>query len=129
MWPALSKHWRNNMFLPPSVKIFMSDKPVDMRKGVDGLMALVRNVWQKDVFSGHLFVFLGVSRDRAKILYWDKGGFVLFYKRLERSRFKSPKVLNGQAIELDSTELTMLLDGIDFAKVTRKKHWIPKSCA
>jgi len=114
------------MFLPPSVKIFMSDKPVDMRKGFDGLMAIVRNVWHQDIFSGHLFVFLGASRDRAKIVYWDKGGFVLFYKRLERGRFKGPKILNDQAIELDSTELIMLLDGIDFAKVTRKKRWTPK---
>jgi transposase len=128
MWLVLLKRWRSNMFLPSSVKIFMSDKPVDMRKGFDGLMAIVRSVWRHDVFSGHLFVFLGVSRDRAKILYWDKGGFVLFYKRLESGRFKCPKILDGQAIELDSTELIMLLDGIDFAKVTRKKHWTPKSC-
>lgn len=114
------------MFLPPSVKIFMSDKPVDMRKGFDGLMGIVKNQWQRDVFSGHLFVFLGASRDRAKILYWDRGGFVLFYKRLESGRFKGPKVIGDAAIELDSTELMMLLDGIDFAKVTRKKRWLPK---
>jgi len=59
----------------------MSDKPVDMRKGFDGLMAIVKNIWRHDVFSGYLFVFLGASRDRAKILYWDKGGFVLYYKQ------------------------------------------------
>lgn len=115
------------MFLPPSVKIFMSDKPVDMRKGFDGLMAIVRNNYGYDVFSGHLFVFIGASRDRAKILYWDKGGFVLYYKRLESGRFKYPKMLQENIIELDSTELTMLLDGIDFAKVARKKYWKPKS--
>ena len=118
------------MFLPPSVKIFMSDRPIDMRRGVDGLMAIVRRQWHEDVFSGHLFIFLGTRMDRLKILYWDKNGFVLYYKRLEQGRFKRPKVRDDQAaIELDSTELAMLLDGIDFAKVFRKKPWIPKMCA
>lgn len=116
------------MFLPPSVKIFMSDRPVDMRKGFDSLIAIVRTLWRCDVFSGHLFVFLGSRRDRAKILYWDSGGFVLYYKRLERGRFKNPKVYDDQkAIELDSTGLAMLLDGIDFERVIRKKHWLPKN--
>jgi transposase len=116
------------MFLPASVKIFMSDRPVDMRKGFDGLLAIVRRSFGQDVFSGHLFVFLGSRRDRAKIVYWDQGGFVLYYKRLERGRFKSPKVRADQeAIELDKTQLAMLLDGIDFMKVTRKKRWSPKN--
>jgi transposase len=116
------------MFLPPSVKIFMSDRPVDMRNGFDGLTAIVKNQWQQDVFSGHLFVFLGARRDRAKILFWDNGGFVLYYKRLEKGRFKSPKILKDKsAIELDSTELSMLLDGIDLAKVRRLDRWSPKN--
>lgn len=118
------------MFLPPSVKIFMSDRPVDMRRGVDGLMAIVRRQWREDVFSGHLFIFLGTRFDRLKILYWDKNGFVVYYKRLERGRFKQPKVRHNQtAIELDSTELAMLLDGIDFAKVFRKIPWTKKICS
>ena len=116
------------MFLPASVKIFMSDQPVDMRKGFDGLLAIVRTAWKQDIFSGHLFVFLGSRRDRAKILFWDKGGFVLYYKRLESGRFKSPKVrADQQSIELDATQLAMLLDGIDLTKVTRKKRWQPKN--
>lgn len=115
------------MFLPPSVKIFMSDSPVDMCKGFDGLIAIVRTLWRCDVFSGHLFVFLGSQCDRAKILYWDNGGFVLYYKRLEQGRFKSPRVCQNQkSIELDSTELVMLLDGIDFTKINRKKRWLPE---
>jgi transposase len=115
------------MFFPSSVKIFMSDRPVDMRKGFDGLIAIVRSVWQEDVFSGHLFVFLGARRDRAKVLYWDHGGFVLYYKRLEKGCFKSPTIRDDkQAIELDATQLYMLLDGIDFERVPRKKRWLPK---
>ena len=105
----------------------MSDAPVDMRKGFDGLIAIVRTVWHQDVFTGHLFVFLGSQRDRAKILFWDNGGFVLYYKRLEKGRFKSPKVtVDQKAIEIDKTELVMLLDGIDVAKVKRKDRWCPK---
>lgn len=105
----------------------MSDKPVDMRKGFDGLIAIVRTAWQQDVFSGHLFVFLGSQGDRAKILFWDNGGFVLYYKRLERGRFMKPKMRDDhKAIELDSAELYMLLDGIDVAKVKRKNRWLPK---
>ena len=118
--------------LPPSVKIFMARHSVDMRKGFDGLCTIVRSQWDKNVFTGHLFVFMGSQRDRIKILYWDNGGFVLYYKRLERGRFKTPRLsLNGLAIELDSTELAMLLDGIDFSKVKRNHHWMPmdKTCA
>jgi transposase len=118
------------MFLPPSVKIFISDRPVDMRKGFDGLIAIVRQQWQSDIFSGHLFVFVGSQLDRVKILYWDTGGFVLYYKRLERGRFKIPRLrVNQSAIELDATELSMLLDGIDYERVKRKSHWQPKKCS
>lgn len=115
------------MFLPASVKIFMSDRPVDMRRGIDGLIAIIKRQWQGDAFSGHLFVFVGAQRDRVKILFWDSGGFVLYYKRLEKGRFKGPTFrADKQAIELDATELVMLLDGIDYEKVKRKNHWRPK---
>ena len=115
------------MFLPSSVKIFISDRPVDMRKGFDGLISIVRSQWQGDVFSGHLFVFIGSQRDRVKILFWETGGFALYYKRLERGRFKMPKRRVEQCtVELDATELSMLLDGIDYERVKRKNHWQPK---
>lgn len=115
------------MFLPPSVKIFISDRPVDMRNGFDGLISIIRSQWQSDVFSGHLFVFIGSRRDRVKILFWDTGGFVLYYKRLERGRFKMPKMrIEHGAIELDAAALAMLLDGIDYERVKRKNHWQPK---
>lgn len=74
--------------------------------------------------SGDLFVFLSRRRDRAKILTFDKGGFVLWYKRLERGRFRHPR--RGETdVVLDGTELTMLLDGIDLDQVRRPKHWAP----
>lgn len=104
----------------------MASKPVDMRKGFDGLMAIVRNEWNVDIFSGHLFVFLGRNQSRIKILHWDRGGLVLYIKRMEKGRFIRPRLSkNGQAIELDAVELTLLLDGISVSEVRRPKLWEP----
>jgi transposase len=114
--------------LPPSIRVYLASGPVDMRCGHDGLLAVVRSRWDLDPYSGHLFVFLGRRSDRAKILYWDRGGFVLYYKRLERGRFKLPKVDPEQGrIEIDSTDLAMLLEGIDLSSVRRPAQWRPVS--
>jgi transposase len=112
--------------LPPSVRVYLALDPIDMRRGHDGLMAVVRSIWELDPYSGHLFVFLGRRRDRAKLLYWDRGGFVLVYKRLERGRFKVPELRNGQIrAEIDGVQLAMLLDGIDVGRVARGRAWSP----
>jgi transposase len=98
-----------------------------MRCGHDGLGAIVRNQWRLDIFEGHLFVFVGRKGDRVKILFWDRGGFVLYYKRLERGRFRLPHVLaTARTIEMDATELGMLLDGIDVSRVRRPAKWEPR---
>jgi len=112
--------------LPPSVRIYLSVEPVDLRRGHDGLSGIVRGQWEMDLFAGHLFVFLGRRGDRCKILFWDRGGLVLYYKRLERGRFRAPRITkDGRAIEMDATELAMLLDGIDVRRVRRAEHWQP----
>jgi transposase len=112
--------------LQRSVRIVLATEPVDMRRGHDGLCAIVRNQWRLDPFAGHLFVFLGKRADRVKCLFWDRGGFVLYYKRLERCRFKLPKVAPGATrIDLDAVQLSMLLDGIDFGRVRRPELWQP----
>ena len=112
--------------IPQSVPIYFAVEPVDMRRGHDGLAAIVRAQWDIDVFSGNLFVFLGRRFDRCKILYWDRGGFVLYYKRLERGRFRAPEVrADGRAVQIDSTLLAMMLDGIDVARVVRPRRWEP----
>jgi len=101
-----------------------------MRKGHDGLAALVQNTMKADLFSGHLFVFLSKQRNRVKILTWDRGGLVLWYKRLEKGRLKMPKIDVGAAsLELDSGELSMLLEGLDLSKVRRPKRWEPPKIA
>jgi transposase len=112
--------------IPGSVKIFIGSAPIDMRKSIDGLMAIVEQELQEDAYSGHLFVFVSRRCDRVKILTWDKGGFVLLYKRLERGQFKLPHMdPSAMAVQMDATQLTMLLDGIDVGRVRRPQHWKP----
>ena len=114
--------------LPESVKILLFTEPTDMRKGFDGLGSLVTAAGE-DIYAGHLYVFLSRRRDRAKILTFQNGGFVLWYKRLERGRFRPMPSSTSGRVALDATELTMLLDGIDVARVRRAKHWRPKKAA
>ena len=114
------------LMLPPSVKIYLATMPTDMRKGHDGLCALVKREHGDEVFSGHLFVFVSRRRDRCKILAWHRGGFVVWYKRFERSRFYVPTVSAAEgSIRLEAGELAMLLDGIDFSRVRRPRLWEP----
>ena len=87
---------------------------------------VVRGQWGLDVFSGDLFVFFGKRLDRCKILFWQRGGFVIYYKRLERGRFRIPRVsTDGRTVEMDGTQLAMLLDGIDVTRVRRPELWQP----
>ena len=73
-------------------------------------------------------VFVGRRGDRCKILFWDRGGFVLYYKRLERGRFRLPAVkAEAASVAIDATELAMLLDGIDLVAVKRPRRWEPPS--
>ena len=113
--------------LPSSVRIYLAAGAVDLRKSIDGLCALVSER-QHDLYSGHLYVFVSRRGDRLKILTWTTGGFLLLYKRLERGRFRLPKLREGQTeVELDATQLAMLLDGIDIKQVTPPHRWTPPS--
>jgi transposase len=92
------------------------------------MRTIVQGQWGMDLFAGHLFVFFGRRRDRCKILFWDRGGLVLYYKRLERGRFRMPQVAaDGRSVQVDATELAMLLDGIDVRSVRRPEHWQPST--
>jgi transposase len=114
--------------LPSSVRVYLAAEPVDLRRGHDGLVAIVRSTWRLNPFEGHLFVFLGRRLDRVKILVWDRNGFILYYKRLSQGRFRMPCVPTGATrIEMDSTTLAMLLDGIDVKHVKRPSAWTPPS--
>jgi len=108
-----------------AVRIFLWTAPTDMRKGFDGLQTLVRAAGE-DVFSGHMFVFVSRRADRAKILTWERGGFVLWYKRLSKGTFRVSRGEGLASVELlDPGQLAMLLDGVDYRKVRRSKRWEP----
>jgi len=115
------------VILPPAVKIFVSRQAVDMRRGINSLSYLVKERWQADPYSGHMFLFLGKRRNSVKILIWDRNGFVLYYKRLSRGTFRFRFNADGEenAVTIDSTELAMLLDGIDYPAVNRPRSWKP----
>ena len=99
--------------LPPSVRIFVARRPVDMRRSFDGLSAVVIDVVQEDPQSGHVFVFFNRRRDRIKLLVWDRQGFWLAYKRLERGTFESLAVPGAERrVAIDRVRLAALLDGV-----------------
>jgi transposase len=104
----------------------LATEPVDLRNGFDGLSAIVRACFRQDIYAGHLFVFVGKRLDRCKILFWDRGGLVIYFKRLERGRFQMPRrSTDGATMEMESAELAMLLDGLDFGRVKKPPRWVP----
>jgi transposase len=101
-------------------RIWLASDVMDMRCGFDRLAERVRAVIGEDPLSGHWFVFHSRRGDRLKILYWDRDGFVLWYKRLEEGKFKLPRSREGaRTVELRASELAMILDGIDVSKLKR----------
>lgn len=110
--------------LPPAVKIFLATQPADMRKSFDGLKHLVEEFLEDDPLSGHLFVFRNRRGDRLKILYWDRDGLAIWYKRLEAGTFVFPQAVDGDtSVEVKPADLAMLLDGVDLSSVRRRKRY------
>jgi transposase len=108
--------------LPPSTRVFVATKPTDMRRGFDGLFALVRDFLGEDPLSGHLFVFRNRVGDRLKILWWDRDGLAIWYKRLEEGTFRFPDA-DTHRLEMTAADLQLVLQGIDPAKVKRSKRY------
>ena len=101
-------------------RIWLASEAMGMRCGFDRLAERVRAVIGEDPLSGHWFVFHSRRGERLKILYWDRDGFVLWYKRLEEGKFKLPRPREGaRTVELRASELAMILDGIDVSKLKR----------
>ena len=93
-------------------RVYLHRAPVDMRRQIDGLAILARDVIQRDPMSGAMFAFINARRNKLKILVWERNGFILWYKRLERHRFHWPRV--GDAVlTLTGAELNRLIDGYD----------------
>ncbi len=99
--------------LAGGTRIWLAAGVTDMRKGFDGLAALVQGALAENPFCGHVFVFRGRAGDRVKLLWWDGTGLCLFAKRLERGRFVWPQASSG-VVHLSVAQLSMLLEGIDW---------------
>ena len=113
------------MTLPSSVRIFLAMEAVDLRRGFDGLAAATRGLIGQDPLSGHLFVFLNRRRNRVKILFWDRTGYLLLFKRLERGTFEWPvRPMPGvRQVEIDAGELGLILEGVDLKDARRRVRW------
>jgi len=108
--------------LSPAVRIYLAVGATDLRRSIDGLAALVRERLTLDPLSGHLFLFRNRRGDRLKILAWDRSGFWVLYKRLERGTFAWPTDAESTPVELRSADLLLLLAGTDLSQ-TRRRRW------
>ncbi|HTT13678.1 MAG TPA: IS66 family insertion sequence element accessory protein TnpB [Burkholderiaceae bacterium] len=108
--------------LPAGTRVWLAAGVTDMRKGFDGLAALVQTQLHEDPFAGHVFVFRGRRGDRVKLMWWSGDGMCLFAKRLERGRFVWPQAASG-TVSLTAAQLSMLLEGIDWRRPRRT--WQP----
>lgn len=97
--------------------IYLCRDVVDFRKSINGLMVIVKDEMKLPPFNGALFVFCNRSRDKLKALYWDKTGFCLWYKRLEKDKFIWPRKSNASVIELSEQQWDWLLSGLDISKM------------
>ena len=105
------------------VRIFAAVGPVDFRRGIDGLLAIVRDSFGDNAFASDLFVFFNRRRDRVKVLQWDRNGFWLHMKRLEHGVFERVDATSGKRVEIDRAHLAMLLEGIDTKSSKFRKHF------
>jgi transposase len=120
--------------LPLPVRVYLCLEPTDMRRSFDGLCRMVREFVGADPLSGDLFVFRSKRGDRVKLLYWMGDGLAIWYRRLEEGTFVFPKLAEGsglswsravgkQGLEIRSSDLAMLLDGVDLTSVKRQKRY------
>jgi transposase len=116
------------VLIPGNVEVWLAVEPVSLLKSIDGLCAEVERRFAVDPMKGHVFLFLNRTRTGVKLLYWDTGGFVLTYKRLERGRFQVP-VVRGDRAQLTGAQLAALLEGIDLSRARRVPLWNPAPIA
>lgn len=111
--------------LSSGARYYLWRAPVDMRKSFDGLQGLVTNAMRREALSGEVFIFLNRRRDQVKLLVWDRSGFVIYYKRLERGRFELPAFVDGAAEgrALAWAELLLILEGVSLSSVRWRKRY------
>lgn len=111
-----------------AVRVMVATKPVDFRKGAEGLAALVREDMRSDPFSGAVYVFRAKRADRVKLIFWDGTGVCLFAKRLEDGEFRWPKIEDG-VIRLTAAQLSALIEGLDWRRVHESKEVLAPTAA
>ena len=107
---------------PSAVKIYLCKEPTDMRRSFDSLAMMVREIIKQNPLSGYLFVFRNKRGNCIKLLYWDRDGYAIWYKRLEKGTF-NVSVDITEDCRLEHHQLSMMLEGIEFAKMKRKKRF------
>lgn len=113
------------MIAPNNTRIFLCTDDTDMRKSFSALSGVVRSQMNLDPLSGYLFVFKNKRADRIKLLYWDRDGLAIWYKRLQKGTFKFPSLNNisSAGLEIDASTLRLILDGIDLKGIRRQHRY------
>ena len=115
------------MLIPPGpIRVLVATKPVDFRKGMDGLAALVKEQLKGDPFSGVIFCFRARRADRVKLVFWDGTGLCLFAKRLEGGKFRWPRIEDG-VMRLTPAQLSALVEGLDWVRVAPREVERPRA--
>jgi transposase len=109
-----------------SIRVLVATKPVDFRKGAEGLAALVREAMQADPFSGTVYVFRAKRADRVKLIWWDGTGLCLLSKRLEGGQFRWPRIEDG-VMRLTPAQLSALVEGLDWSRVAPREVERPRA--
>jgi transposase len=111
--------------VPSAVKIFLNGEAADLRRGYDGLAAIVQDKMDEDPLSGSLFIFVNKRGNRIKLLYWDKDGYAIWMKRLERGSFELPRTDKADTprVKITASQLSLILEGIELSSVPRRRRY------
>jgi transposase len=113
--------------LPPGISVLVATARVDGRKGIDGLAAIVRSQFAEDPLSGAMYVFFTRRGDRVRVLYFDRDGYVLVTKRLEKGVYRVPWENADGRVAIEAAELLLVLEGIELKGARRRARWTPRS--
>lgn len=117
----------SGMLVPPGpIRVLVATKPVDFRKGMDGLAGLVKEQLKADPFCGVIYVFRSKRADRVKLLFWDGSGVCLFAKRLEDGKFRWPRIEDG-VMRLSAAQLSGLIEGLDWTRMHARRVAAPQA--
>ncbi len=115
--------------LPPGVSLFVATARVDGRKGIDGLSTIVRSQFSENPLAGGMYVFFTRRADRVRVLYFDRDGYVLITKRLEKGTYRVPWENQQGRVEIEAAELLLVLEGIELKGARRRERWVPLSAS